>query len=243
MRRVFEHIERRAAEFADEPLFRYLRDGNVDPAARLDFVPWTAHFVMTFADLYHFFLRVEHPKDEYDELVNVHLAEEGSHWKWYLADLTNAGMDPTMQFTEALRFIWSEETLRTRKLAYEICRMSHGVSSLQRLVMVQAIEATGRVALEAAVPVGVELGSRSRRPVVYFGQHHLDTERQHTLEEDDVQRRLTDARLEVEVRSELFRIVDEVFHHFRGFTDEAYDIARQGRTLSKPGESAAVGAE
>jgi hypothetical protein len=242
MKRVFEHIEMRAAEFAAEPLFRYLRDEALDPAARLDFVPWTAHFVMTFADLYHFFLNVDQPKDELEELVNVHLAEEGSHWKWFLADLTNAGMDPTLRFTDALRFIWSEETIRTRRLAYEICRMSQGVSSLQRLVMVQSIEATGRVALEASVPVGVELGARSRRPVVYFGQHHLDTERQHTLEEADVQRKLTDVQLEAAVRSDLFRLVDEVFHHFRGFTDEAYDIARRGRALGKFAQGATVGA-
>jgi hypothetical protein len=242
MQRVIEHIEKRSAEFETEPLFRYLRDASIDPVERLRFVPWTAHFVMTFADLYHFFLTVQAPKDHFDELVNIHLAEEGSHWKWFLADLTNAGMDPTMKFTDALRFIWSDDTIRTRRLAYEICRMSHGLSSLQRLVMVQAIEATGRVALEAAVPVGVELGARSRRPVVYFGQHHLDTERQHTLEEDDVHRRLTDLQLDAATRTDLFRLVDEVFHHFRGFTDEAAEIARQARRFGEREQSAAVGA-
>jgi len=232
MQEIFEHIAKRSAEFAEEPLFRYLKDETVEPTRRLSFVPWTAHFVMTFADLYHFFLTIKEPKDQFDELVNTHLAEEGSHWKWFLADLTNAGMDPSMRFTDALRFVWSDETVATRRLAYEICRMSHGLSSLERLVMVNAIEATGRVALEAAVPVGVQLGASARRPVVYFGQHHLDTERQHTLEEDEVHSKLMAIAIEPRTRSNLFGIVDEVFAHFRGFTDEAGVIARAGRGIA-----------
>jgi hypothetical protein len=232
MRHVFGHIARKSAEFADEPLFVYLRDVNVDPDEKLRFVPWAAHFVMTFADLYHFFLPSEKPRDRYEELANIHLAEEGSHWKWYLADLTNIGMDPNMRFTEALRFLWGDTTIKTRRLAYEICKLSAGLNSLQRLVMVNAIEATGRVTLEALIPAGIEVGVRSGLHLVYFGNHHLDTERQHTLEDEGVHRSLEEVVLDETTRSESFSIVDRVFQYFRGFADDSYRVAQIGCCIS-----------
>jgi hypothetical protein len=226
MKQVFAHIIRRSDEYAQEPLFAYLRDAGVDAGEKLAFVPWASHFVMTFADLYHFFLPAEHPADRYEELANIHLSEESSHWKWFLADLTTVGMDPTMRFTEALRFVWSESTTRTRKLAYEICKLSAGLGSLRKLVMVNAIEATGRVTLEALIPAGVELEKRFGRHLVYFGNHHLDTEHQHTLEDESVRRSLEDLVLDDDERAESLSVVDRVFESFRGFSDDSYKIVK-----------------
>jgi len=233
MKHVFEHIKTTSAEFGARPLFVYLRDENIPPFERLKFVPCMSHFVMTFADLYHFFLTEETPKDRYHELVNTHLAEEGTHWKWFLADLSNMNLDPELRFTDALRLLWSEETKETRRLAYEICKLSAGMSSLQKLVLVQAIEATGRVGLEAAVPVGNAVARDMRRNLVYFGGHHLDTERQHTLEEHDVQSALEAVELDDETCRDLCAIVDKVFAHFAEFVDEAHRFARAGRSVNE----------
>lgn len=225
MKGIFEHIQKRSAEFSDRPLFRYLMDPSIDPRERLEFVPCVSHFVMTFADLYHFFLTESTPKDRYQELVNVHLSEEGTHWKWFLADLTNLGLDPELRFTDTLRLLWGDETIKTRRLAYEICKRSAGLDSLEKLVLVQAIEATGRVGLEAAVPVGNQVAAKTSRNLVYFGGHHLDTERQHTLEEDAIHRSLLDVTLDEPTRARLCRIIDDVFAHFSDFVDEAFGVA------------------
>jgi hypothetical protein len=231
MKHVFEHIKQTSAAFQGRPLFVYLRDERISPTERLKFVPCMAHFVMTFADLYHFFLTEETPKDRYHELVNTHLAEEGTHWKWFLADLTNMNLDPELRFTDALRLLWSDATKQTRRLAYEICKLSANMSSLQKLVLVQAIEATGRVGLEAAVPVGNLVARDMKRNLVYFGGHHLDTERQHTLEEDDVHSGLEMLELDQATKDDLCRIVDKVFAHFAGFVDEAHRVAQSGRSV------------
>jgi len=232
MKAVFDHIARRSAEYAEEPLFVRLRDPSVDTEEKLNFAPWAAHFVMTFADLYHFFLPTEKPRDRFEELTNVHLSEEGTHWKWYLADLSIAEMDPMMRFTDALRFIWSDATIKTRKLAYEMCRLSAGLDSLQKLVMVNAIEATGRVALEAVIPVGMEVAARTGRRLTYFGNHHLETERHHTLEDESVRRSLEEMTLDPAMRENLFSIVDRVFEHFRGLSDDSFRIARTRRGIT-----------
>lgn len=236
MKPVFEHIEKASKTFEQRPLFLYLSDESISSYDRLKFVPCMAHFVMTFADLYHFFLTEETPKDRYQELVNTHLSEEGTHWKWFLADLTNMGLDPEMRFTDSIRLLWGEATKETRRLAYEICKLSAGMSSLQKLVLVQSIEATGRVGLEAAVPVGNAVARETKRNLVYFGGHHLDTERQHTLEENDVHSSLVSLELDQATIDDLCGIVDKVFAHFAGFVDEAHRVALSGRTI---GESVA----
>lgn len=246
MKVIFEHITKKSQSFTEHPLFVYLRDTRIDARERMQFVPAMSHFVMTFADLYHFFLTEPTPQDRYHELVNTHLSEEGTHWKWFLADLTNMGLDPTIPFTDALRYLWSDSTIKTRRLAYEICKMSAGLTSIEKLVLVQSIEATGRVGLEAAVPAGSEAALRIGKNLVYFGNHHLDTERQHTLEETDIHNSLESVVLDEPTTLKLLSIVDQVFMHFASFVDETLQIATARTAL--PGKHshewrAAAGAE
>jgi hypothetical protein len=229
MKDVFTHIELRSAEYAQNPMFVYLSDERIEPRKRLEFVPWISHFVMSFADLYNFFLVEEPPSDRYQELVNTHLKEESSHWKWFLTDIDTMGLNPTLQFTDAVKLLWGTETLKTRSLAYEVCRLSSGLSTLEKLVLVHAIEATGRVALEALVPVGVEFASASGRKLVYFGQHHLDTERTHTVEEESTRTFLEAIPITAEQLAAACAIIDDVFKHFDTFAHEAFERATSTR--------------
>lgn len=226
MERIFKHIGTRANEYAAHAMFAYLKNSNIDSGKRLEFVPWLSHFVMTFADLYQL-LAVEDPAstDRFQELVNTHLREEGPHWKWFLADLETMGLNPALKFTDALRLLWGPETIRTRLLAYHVCKLSAGLSSLEKLVLVQAIEATGRVSLEALAPVGIDFSNKSGKRLVYFGARHLDTEREHTVEEASTQRFLASVRVEDQDLPRLCGIVDEVFRAFGSFADETLERA------------------
>lgn len=225
MKEVFDHIAARSAEYAGKPVFAYLRDERISPRQRLEFVPWLAHFVMTFADLYQMFVEEPAPGDRFQELVNAHLAEEDNHWKWFLADLDALGLNPQLQFGDALRLLWGPETLRTRALAYRVCRLSAGLSSLEKLVLFHAIEGTGRVALEALAPVGASFSEQSGKKLVYFGQRHLDTERDHTVEDDATRGFLETVSVDAAQRSRLCAVVDEVFECFGNFADEAFERA------------------
>jgi hypothetical protein len=234
MKHIFEHITRRAAEYAQQPIFVYLRNREVDCRKRLEFVPWLAHFVMTFADLYQLFT-VEKPAatDRFQQLVNAHLEEEDNHWKWFLADLEAMDLNPTLELTDALRVLWGPETAKTRALAYQVCRLSSGLSSLEKLVLFHAIEATGRVALEALAPVGAELETRRGKRLVYFGQRHLDTERQHTVEEESTHQFLESVDIDAAQAARASAIVDEIFEHFGLFAAEAYERATSARTFTE----------
>jgi hypothetical protein len=89
-----------------------------------------------------------------------------------------------------------DTTVRTRKLSYELCRLSGGLGSLDRLVMVNAIEATGAVTIQALGRVGAEMESCLDRRLVFFGSRHLESERDHTLSDDAIRSALEDVRLD-----------------------------------------------
>src|SRR5579862_3138440 len=158
MKFLLQHVIRRSAEFAQHPLFGFTGDSSLDPRRRLRFAPYLAHFVMTFADLYRYVLPEHPPRDRYQELVNVHVSEDETHWKWFLADLGKLDLDPPLPLSDALRFVWADSTLRSRMLSYQVCRLGFGADSLRKLVIVLVIEAAGRVALGSFSLAGRDAG-------------------------------------------------------------------------------------
>ncbi len=229
MKSIRGHIGRLSAEFAQKPLFGFLRDASIDPVCRLEFVPFLAHFVMSFSDLYRFFLVEPSPRDRYQELVNVHLSEDAHHWMWFLFDLGTLNLDPTLRFSDALRVLWGDATVKTRRLTYQICKMSGAMSSTETLVLVQCIEATGGVALGAVATAGRELELRTGRRLVYFGAHHAETEGDHTLEHTSVRESLDEVDLSDVERARCRAIVERTFGLFDDFVGEMFELTRSGQ--------------
>lgn len=227
MREVQRYLDSKSAHYGRLPLFNFLRDSTINPRDRLAFVPALAHFVMTFADIYAVVLREEPPRDRFQELVNAHTYEDGGHWKWYLADLASLELDPVSRYSDFLKAIWGESTAKTRLLSYRICRLGLGADSMSKLVLVQCIEAAGKVSLEAAAPVGQELGRHLGKNLVYFGPHHFDTESEHTLEDATVHKWLEDLELDSERRARMRWIIDEAFQAFTEFSKELMNFTTQ----------------
>ena len=233
MRELQSQIARLSAEFEAQPFFEFLRDQNLTAKERLAFAPALAHFVMTFADLYRFVLREEPARDKYQEIVNAHTYEDGGHWKWFLADLGKLEGDPNVPFSDALRFVWSDETIKLRMLSYEMCQLGLGASSIHKLVLVQCIEATGSVMLKNIMPAGKALASASGKNLVYFGAHHLDTESEHTIEQDDAQRVLDSLELQPALARELASLVDRTFAAFTAATQEMLAFSQKPTLIAK----------
>jgi hypothetical protein len=220
MKAVLSYVDSKTEEYSRLPLFAHLRDDSIPARDRLSFVPCLAHFVMSFADLYGLVLRETPPVERFQELVNAHTYEDGGHWKWFLADLASLGFNPTLTLSDSLRVIWGERTAKTRMLTYRMCRLGLGASSLEKLVLVHCIEAAGKVSLAAAAPVATEVGKTLGRNLLYFGNHHLDTEQQHTLEDDAVHRSLESVSLDSAKMPALFALIDEAFAAFSEFSHE-----------------------
>jgi hypothetical protein len=231
MKPVLAHLAAKSDAFAQRPLFSYLRDRSIEPRRRLAVVPFLSHFVMTFADLYAFVLPELPPKDEFEELINVHVREDAGHWRWFLADLGNIGLDPELSFTDALRFVWQDRTAKTRLLSYGVCRLCGSASSLERLVAVQCIEATGAVGLSAFAAASGSLELASKRKLVYFGAHHVETESDHTLEQPSVRHSLEAQLLGDEQRRRALAVIDRVFGLFEDCVDEIFQLTTSGTAL------------
>lgn len=229
MKALLEYIHSKTRAYEELPLFAFMRDETVDAGERLGFVPALAHFVMSFSDMYVYVLRDEPTTDPFQELVNAHTHEDAGHWKWFLADLAILGHDPMQRFSDSLRFVWSEQTVKSRMLAYEMAKLGLRASPLERLVLVQCIEAVGAVSLAAAAPLGRELGQRVGKPLVYFGPHHVETESNHTLEDKSVHAKLEAVNVPEGQRGNLVHIVDRSFAAFVEFSDELLRFAQARR--------------
>ncbi len=231
MKQVIERLEQRSREFEQLPLFDYLRDSRIPPRRRLSFAPSIAHFVMSFADLYAFVLQKHPADDEYQDLVNAHAREDENHWRWFLDDMAKLGFDPKLSLSDALRFIWADNTINTRALTYRMCRLGYGATSLQKLVLVHVIEAAGKVTVKHVASVGAEFSKQTGNKLVYLGQHHFATESEHTLEDESVHQSIAAIRVPDELRPGLLTLIDEGFAAFSAFAGDMLSTAEAGANL------------
>lgn len=231
MRNVIEHVERRARIFEQHPLFAFLADSSIAPEERLAFVPSVAHYVITFGDLCKHVLREEPAKDRFQEIVNAQTYEEAEHWRWFIADLEKLGHDPTLRFSDALRFLWSDDTARSRVLAYQIVRLAFGADSLRKLVVVHCAEATANVTVKHVVMAGKDWTAKHGRKLSFFGHGHDEAEDDHTLWDEQVLGALRETQIDPALERELITVVDQAFDAFTAFVSEMLASAKAKRAL------------
>jgi len=238
MRRVMELIDKRMVDFRTAPFFEFLRDTSIGPRERLAFAPSVGHYVMSVTDLYKLVFREEPPRDELQRLINAETREDEFHWQWFLKDLEKLGASPSIPFSDALRFVWSDATVQMRLLTYHMCRLGFGATSLRKFVLIQVIEATGKVAIANIAEVGREFGVATGERLVYLGPHHVEAESEHTLEAPDVQQWIDAIELDAHQVQELSALVEETFGYFRAFIDEMHACATSGSTIGRSSAAA-----
>src|SRR4028118_2106005 len=140
MRTVLAAITERKKAFARLPFFAFLADESLTPEQRLAFYPCMAHWIMSFADLNKYFLRVEPTTDEHQQRVNAFSHEDDDHWHLYLEDFRKLGFEQLYTGTDWLNFLWGEETRANRMLSYRIANLIMGASSVQRLATIRSEE-------------------------------------------------------------------------------------------------------
>jgi len=222
MKEVLELIQHKKQEFAQLPLFKFMQDQSIDPKQRLAWAPCAAHFVMNFAELNKYFLRVEPTDDPLQILINQHTYEDDHHWLWFLEDLKNLDFDKSLKFTEALRFLWSEETKNVRFLNYQLYRYTVQATPIQKLIVIEVVEATGNVLLVTATNANIEkqIQAITRRQYRYFGDFHLNVETGHMTGESGIEQLIQDIQLSESTRKEAFELVNNLFAVFTKFTND-----------------------
>jgi hypothetical protein len=230
MRQVMDRLEQRMAEYAKTPFLAFLRDPSIQPQRKLAFAPHVAHFVLTFADLCTLILPEEPPSDKYQKLVNANSLEDEGHWRWFLTDLAALGQDSKMQFSEAIKLIWSDATIRTRMLSYHLCHLGMGADSIGKLVLVHCIEGAFKVTVRDLEGAAKQFVALTGRPLHYLGARHSDAESSHTLENAEVRRSIAEIELQPRVSQALCEMVDKSFTFFAAFADEMLALANSSAT-------------
>ncbi|MFQ4143049.1 hypothetical protein [Chlorogloeopsis sp. ULAP02] len=219
MKEVLELIESKKQEFAKLPFFQFLQDTSIEPRQRLAFAPCFSPFVMGFAELNRYVWREEPTNDPIQALINQHTYEDDSHWIWFLEDLQKLEFDMFLNLTDALRFLWSSEIQASRQTIYEIYRYTYKATPIDKLVVIEAIEAIADIFLSTTTQVTEELKIVTGKKFKYFGNHHFLIDSDHSMYSSDNLDMINNIQLSEESREYAFKLVDKSFNLFKDFVD------------------------
>jgi hypothetical protein len=217
MKEVMELITRKQQEFAQLPFFQFLRDSSIDPRQRLAFTPIFAPFVMGFGELNSAVLREEPTEDPIQVIINQHSREDDSHWIWFLEDMKKLGFDASMSLSEALKFLWGKETQASRHMIYELYRYTYQASPIQKLIVIEAVEATADIFLDATAQAARELQRLTNREYRYFGDLHFAIDSGHSLYLTETKQQIESLQFTEAAQQEAFEWVERVFQIFTDY--------------------------
>ncbi|RMG08292.1 MAG: hypothetical protein D6728_14950 [Cyanobacteria bacterium J055] len=186
---------------------------------------------MGFGELNKYVLRDETSDDPIQKIINKHTYEDDHHWLWYLEDLQNLGMNHSVSFTQSLRFLWSEETRAARQVIYELYRLTAKATPIQRLIVVEAVEATGNEFFEVMAPISYQHRSEIGSNMLFFGHVHLSVETGHATGTQDLENIIQNIHLSEEECQEAFELVETVFKVFSDFLDSMLSYAQKSKNV------------
>jgi hypothetical protein len=232
MKEVLALIEKRKQEFAQLPLFKYMQDKSIHPLQRLSWTPCAAPLIMGFGDLNKYVFRRQ-IDDEIQNLVNQHTYEDEYHWQWFLQDLETLGFNHTDKFSESLRFMWSEETQKTRQICQIIAMNVYNCEPIIMIVAVKALEGTFHVTLPLACSITKEIQKHTNDKCYFFGEPHFEIENSHSLEENNSKRIVENFKLSKYQKGLAFEIVNIIFDICQESANEMMAYALNNPITSK----------
>ncbi|MDJ0679680.1 MAG: hypothetical protein QNJ18_07420 [Xenococcaceae cyanobacterium MO_167.B52] len=226
MKNILALIEEKQQVYSQLPLFKFMRDQSIPPTKRLAFAPCAASFIMSFADLNKYVLRQEPTNDKIQAILNQHTYEDDFHWQWFLEDMQKLGFNCSLPFNDSLRFLWSEKTKNSRLLTYQLYKDITESEPIEKLVVLEAIEATADVFLSVTKQVTDELQLITNQEYKYFGEHHSDREKDHNAYSDDVNKFIENIYISEKTRQKSVDLIEKVFELFTQWTYELLAYAQ-----------------
>ncbi len=227
IRQVLLSIDHHKQEFAQHPFFQFFLNKQIDPAQRLSFAPCLAPLVMGFAELNTSIFRDEPTHDPIQQLINHHTYEDDHHWVWFLTDLKRFGMDQTLRLSDALTFMWGDNTQVARWVVYELYRYSCQATPIQKLVVIEALEATSNVFFAAAAQVGQELQAITGKQYQYFASSHFAADSEHSLYSNESMHLINHTQLSPTDLKHALNRVEQIFEIFTHLLNDCLNYAQK----------------
>ncbi|WP_306360042.1 hypothetical protein [Nocardia sp. CC227C] len=239
MRTVLARIAVRKEELTGHPFLEYIADSSVDPAERLSFAPCIAPFVLGFADVNVLGLRdLDADHDRVQHLVNEHTYKGDHRWPMFLDDLETMGLNHATDRVSMLRELWGPDRQAGRQLVYGLMRLAVTAEPVERIAVVEAVEATGYVAWQSFLTASGDYFDATGRQLRYFGPEHAALETGHAMGGEDIGVELQHIELWDSQRRRALDMVDEVFRLFTAMLTEQLNflaVADRVKRWPKPG--------
>jgi hypothetical protein len=228
MKEIVAFIEHKKQEFVKLPLFEFLTNKSIHPNQRLIFAPVLDPLAVGLSDLNKYVLRDSASNNKVQELINKYTYKENYYWHGYLEYLEELGFNQSMSYGD-FRLLWGEETKKTRSLCATLERYAFEASPLQKIVLVEVLEATATVFFEAALEVVMELQKITKKEYVYFGGGYVRLENHHILNTPEMLQLLQEINMTEWEKQQALELADKVFELF---TDAMNELFRHTKTNS-----------
>lgn len=218
MKDIIKYIKNQENKFLQLNFFQFLSDSNIDPIQRLSWFSYLTDLAMSFQDLNHDLLNDELNSPIWQKTVNSYSVEEGSYWRGYLKYLETLEINQVMQFSDSIEFMWSDKTLKTRRLANSLiakCRYENDI--LLKIVIIASIEAAGSPAIRAIAKISEELLLNPNEFHSDFSQDSVKLETiniQFGMKHNENENLLSSIELNPEQKAQALVLVDYIFDEF-----------------------------
>ena len=213
MEQILAFIQTKKQEFAKLPLFEFLANKHIHPNQRLIFAPVLDALAADLSDLNKYVIRDSSSDNKVQELINKYTYKENYYWHGYLERLETLGFNQLMSYGD-FRLLWGEETKKTRSLCSTLERYGFQASPVQKLILVEVLEATATVFFEAALAVVMELQQITKPEFVYLGAGYVGLENHHILNTPEMLQVLAEIKLTDSERQAALELAQNVFDLF-----------------------------
>jgi len=211
MKEILALINTKKQEFAQKPFIKFLQDKSIDPYKRLAWAPCAAPFIMGFGELNRNVLRQEPTNDPIQAIINKHTYEDDHHWLWFLEDIKKLGFDEFLPFSDALKFLWSNESKISRWVIHKLFHYALDSDTIQRLIIIEVLESMGNVVFLNAAHVAQEVQAMTGDKYIYFGPSHLAVETGRITGETGVEAIIENIQLTEEQRQAARDLVEKEY--------------------------------
>ncbi|KTD25737.1 Uncharacterised protein [Legionella lansingensis] len=241
MKTIQAYIDSKQQEFMNHPFFDTLAQLNSIEEISY-FVPELTFWAMTFQDILR--LNEERVTDPYlKKIARHHRLEDAGHDKWFLHDkkyLGNVSSNKSCT-KDDVAWLYSKESQITRDAAYaivsEIYKMDNEILNIALLL---TLESSGHVFFEKVVKQVKKTGEDKN--LKYFSSSHLEVEMAHAIFEEEMERRLVEWPVPIDVRRKALKMIDRCYDAFSRMFDGLILACNKRLQLAKEKEKNAANA-
>jgi hypothetical protein len=213
MKVIEAYIESKQQEFMAHPFFDVLEQLNSLEEISY-FVPELTFWAMTFQDILR--LNEERVKDPYlKKIARHHRLEDAGHEKWFLHDkkyMGSLGVNKSCS-KDDVAWLYSKDSQVTRDAVYAIVSEVYKIENeLLNVALLLTLESSGHVFFEKVVKQVQKAGEDKN--LKYFSSSHLEVEMAHAIFEEEMENKLYERELPVNIRRDALKMIDRCYDAF-----------------------------